>query len=217
MTVVNHLNSILYKDKSNVLQYNTEYIYAAIDDHFYPQNVREQIPKIINSFKGVMDFQHYVVSVESPVEKSYIGFDNLNHLKKCHYKFVYKLNILLSCFEPKLFWKKKNLHYLYLRSKDKFSSDFDVFIKNRIIEYSIADIQKNCNDLEYSSPVEFEQVYSTYLGFDSFEKMEKAFKILLKKQIPNRSDVKINIYKEGNSYIDISYDTRELYLFYESL
>lgn len=38
MTVVNHLNSILYKDKSNVLQYNTEYIYAAIDDHFYPRS-----------------------------------------------------------------------------------------------------------------------------------------------------------------------------------
>lgn len=173
-------------------------------------------PDILNCMKGVKDIQRNVVSIESPFEKTFIGFDTIKHLKKCHYKFNYRVNILLYCTEPKLFWRKKNLHYICIRSKSKFSTlSFNNYIK--IISDNISDIQFNCSDYKYSSNDDFEEFYSVYLGFDSFKKVLTTILTLHMNPMPEKKDLNVFEYKEGRSSINISNETKEQYLFYESL
>ena len=55
--------------------------YATINEYSAPENVRKVIVKIFKSFKGDEDIQRFVVSIESPIERTYIGFDSFKHLK----------------------------------------------------------------------------------------------------------------------------------------
>ena len=115
MEALNHINNIVYKGKKNILQCKLKLHYATIDDTVYPTKIRKLIPKIFNCIKGVVDFQPYVLSIESPVERTYIGFDSIENLKNGYISFLHTLNILLNYPNPNLFWKKDGLFYLAVR------------------------------------------------------------------------------------------------------
>ena len=106
MRALNHINSIDYKGHKNILNYDEELHYATLNDSIFNRSVRETLPKLFHSFKGVKVFKR-CVSIESPVERIYIGFDSNKHLKKCSYKYIYRVQILNYIPNPKLFWKKK--------------------------------------------------------------------------------------------------------------
>ena len=205
MEAANHINSNVYKGKTNVLQYNVELHYASVNEYIYPKEIRELIPKIFKMFKGVEDIQRNVVSIESPYEKTYIGFDNLKHLKKCHYKFIKQIVILLNCSNAKLFWRVKNLKYAYIVSPLKFERLLQLspalFIA---IKSFTPEIQEDCTE-----PGPLGQVYLNYFGFKSLDDANNFIKFLSPSRIP------IKIYKEGRSLVNITDQSKEAYLFYD--
>ena len=215
MEAVNHLNSILYKGKNNVLQYNIELHYASIDEHIFSKDIRDQIPLIFQQFKGIKDFQQNVVSLESPVEKTYIGFDSMKHLKKCHIKFINKIKTLLSFNDPKLFWKKNGIEYLYIKYKSKdLSNQIDKLIEQ--LPCTVCDIQKNCTEIEYSynnteNKFNLLQFYVTYLGFKTFDDSLKSLSM-----IGQTTEMEIGLYNGSKSFISVVDEPKESFLFYDA-
>ena len=210
MKAVNHINSIVFKNKKNVLKYETNLFYASINELLYPERIREQIPKLFQMFKGVEDIQRSVLSFENMVEKTYIGFDSIKHLKKCHYKMKKRFEILLKWPIAKLFWRNKELKYLYIKSPKSlmllihyFKNEFDFISK------FVEDIQSDCIDTDENAMI----FYVSYLGFESIDGAKKALAILSKNPMSKMLD--IGIYKEGKSFINITDQSKEGYLFYD--
>ena len=64
MEVVNHLNSIIFNNKENILQsffFNLHY--ASINENQYLQHIIDFIPDIFNGLKAIKDIQRNVVSI----------------------------------------------------------------------------------------------------------------------------------------------------------
>lgn len=203
MRALNFINESIYKDKKNVFKYKLKLYYASINENSYPKCISDYIPKIFNSFKGVEDIQRSVLSIESPVEKTYIGFDTIKHLKKCYSKFKNRFIILLNYSNPKLFIRKRNYQYFYIdgNPNEIINSVISLFAKNIDIE---CDIQSYCNEIG--------GVFRSYFGFKAEDDLKTGVKYLLDNII--LYNIKIKIYKEGKSYKD---DHEISYLFYDDL
>ena len=115
MEALNHINSLVYSSKKYVLKYKMDLHYAKIDDSAYPKNVRDNLYKLFQSFKGIQDIQEHVFSIENPVARTYVGFDSMKHLKKAYNKFFHYVDTLRYGINPTIFLKKKNLIYLYVK------------------------------------------------------------------------------------------------------
>lgn len=108
--------------------------------------------------------------------------------------------------------KGKTIHELKVnsyKSYEFFPFYYYIYISHLTIPETIRnEIDRELRTIKYFSR-------SHIVGFENKEKLELALKKLTKN--PNRSKVEIGNYKEGKKLINVSYETRELYLFYESL
>lgn len=96
MVALNHINKIIFEGKENILKYNINLHYATIDDTVFIEKVRILIPSIFQCSKGFRDYQQHVLSIESPIPRTYVGFDSIANLKNCYCKFFLKLNAKLN-------------------------------------------------------------------------------------------------------------------------
>ena len=96
MIALNHINKILFKDYEHILIYDLNLHYATIDETFYKKEARELIPTIFKKSRGFREFQQNVFSIESPVPRTYIGFNSIENLINCYSKFYLELNIMIS-------------------------------------------------------------------------------------------------------------------------
>lgn len=219
MRALNHINLIVYKGKKNILKYKLDLHYASLNDRCFPKYVRDLVPEIFQQIKGFCDIQRYVLSIESPVERTYVGFDSHKHRKKCYYKFTYKKNLVhFRKNTDNMFWKKNNYKYLMIISQF-YKSILDQCPK--IIEQimkSSKDFQENCRELDLFSPESEKRsvlVYYNFIGYESNEDLDKAFDFL-----ENNTKSALPYYKkyhEGYSYVDVTNYPKEAYLFYNSL
>ena len=77
-------------ERNEFILYNEELHYTSVNDKYFPKYV----PKIFKHIKGLKDIQRYVYSIESTVDRTYVGFDSPKHLKKCYYKFTYMKTLI---------------------------------------------------------------------------------------------------------------------------
>lgn len=218
MKALNHVNSIIYKGHTNILHYNEDLYYASFDDSFHSPSIRNFLPKLFHSFKGVEDFQRYVLSIENPVERIYIGFDSNKHLKKCSYKYIYRVNMLDAFPNIKLFWKKKGLFYLYVKYPyGIFQSRFGELITKNISCFA-DDVQYNCADLIYFKEINKSRLFlTTYLGYKTNELFEKAMSMIENNSNFQQLDIRIGRYKEGYAIVNLVDESKQAFLYYESL
>lgn len=210
MRAINHINKIVFKGKNNVLKYNKELHYASINVFMYPKNIRDLIPSIFDSIEGVKDVQSLKVSIDCPIEKTYVGFDTLENMKKGYHKFMYLLNIYLNCKEPKIFVKKNDVNY-YFVIEVNHNKIIDDLIKE--LANSADDFQDYCTEYLYGGNIR----NATYLGFKLFGDLidvENKFKsdVNVKKE-----NVYSTIFNEGKTFMRFSTDVKESYLFYDNL
>ena len=212
MEAVNHLNSCVFKGKKdNVLHYKVELHYASFDDHIYPQFIREKIPLIMKDFKGMLDCQQNVVSIECPIEKTYIGFDTIEHLRKCHFYFDDRIKIWMARENPKFFTSKKGFFYLCIKSKIAEETEC---VANLISEFA-GDIQLSCSEIKYINEKENDYVvlYISYVGYKTVDDLEKAVTTL--EEIPThiRERVSVTIYK-GSKYAKLEMEEPDEAVFF---
>lgn len=180
--------------------------YAKIDDSAYPKNVRDILSQLFQSFKGFQDIQEHVLSIENPVVRTYVGFDTLKHLKKAYNLFFHYVDILRYRNNPKIFLKKKNLIYIFVKN------NIWIQIENILSNYFASDVQKDC--IEYYGD-KFQRNYSkmiklNFFGFDGQDNLDKAINLL------QNHSIQYFRYHSIKSFINkISYVPEE-YLFYDS-
>lgn len=211
MEALNHINSIVYKGKKNILHYNLDLTYARIDETCIAPHAIDKISDLFRYFKGFEDIQRNVLSIENPIAKTYIGFDQSKHMKKCYYKFVYRLNLTQFCPDAKLLCKKKGLKYMYVFTK----ANSYKYIMNRVSSLA-DDIQENCIEAETVEKNKSSDIYElTYIGFETKEELKSSIERF--ENDPNVNENDYGVYHEGNQNINISDDPKESYMFYNSL
>lgn len=210
MEAINHINEIVYKGKKNILKYDLELHYSSIDCDGLPTYIRKLIPEIFQTAKGVVDFQPNVLSIESPIHRTYIGFDSVENLKNGYLRYMHFFNIYLVFREKtKLFMKKKDLFYLMFGVKNNELTNSQKV--SNLVSDLIYDCQLNCTERENFNPF-----YLSYLGFKSMEDMEKA-----KNRIENDCEIS-KIITPLLTYDDCDFiyekaEYKENYLFYCSI
>lgn len=211
MEALNHINKIIYKGKKNILEYKLNLKYARIDEVCIPFHVRHLVPELFQYFKGVEDIQRCVLSIENSFEKTYIGFDSYKHMKKCYYKFVYRLNKVQFMPDVKLFNRKRGLKYMYIICGSK---NYDYILKR--VSGLADDIQEYCDEAVNLKKDRLSNKYkATYIGFESVDELNNAIQRL--ENDFNVEEHAYDIYHEGKKSMNISNDPKESYMFYNSL
>ena len=125
------------------------------------------------------------------------------------------MNILLYNPNPKLFWKKKGV-FVYLEFRFATPKVMKSNCFKQIRKLAV-DIEENCSDA--SDLDENKRSYPclvTYIGFNSEEDARKAVQII--KENPDvQRKLTCKVYKEGDSLINVSNDTEDMFLFYNSI
>lgn len=209
MEVINHLNPIIFANKNKkYVEYDINFFYASINEHIFSERVQKFIPEIFKQLKGFKNIQRNVVSIESPFERTYIGFDTLRHLKKAHIHFMNKIKIVQVCDQPKFFYKKKGNIYLIIHH-DLDSKIEDLF---KLIACFSSDFQDFCTEINEKNEV----VYKSYFGYSAQEDIEKAKYLLNNSKLVKQNKITFNEYNEVNNSFCID-EPRESYLFYDCL
>lgn len=208
MLAVNHVNSIVYKNKKNVLQYDYDLHYASFDEGAFPKIVRDNFDNIFGNIKGIKDIQKNVHSIEFTIVRTFIGFDSVEHLKKCFYYFFHYVDIYMKSPSPKLFCKKKNLCYIY------FEGSLDAKLENEIKKNYASDIQKNCTEFNGERFYQYKTRFMdlTFIGFNSFDIGFQACTLIKKS-----SGINFKEYTGKKTFVGSISDIPEQYLYYDSL
>ncbi|KAK8898041.1 hypothetical protein M9Y10_000301 [Tritrichomonas musculus] len=211
MKALNHINSIVYPDMKKVVRYKLNLHYGKIDDSAYPNIVRENLFRIFQSFKGFRDIQEHVFSIENPVERTYVGFDTLKHLRKSYDKFFHYVDILRYNINPKIFIKKKNL--IYMMVEKKLSKNIEYIIS----EYFAIDTQTDCLEFFGNKYIRYfsKFINVSFFGFIDMDNYIKACNILQAHSFS--SEIKYRKYHEFKTFLNRISDVPEEYLFYDSL
>ena len=195
------------------MNYDLDLHYASVNDKCFPKYVRDHVPEIFRHIKGVKDIQRYVYSIESPVDRTYVGFDTTKHLKKCYYKFTYLKNMFhFNVNHVKFFWRKNNYKYLMI-DFDFYNSSLDSNVIQQLMKSS-KDFQDNCTEMEEPYPNAGKRTVPNcynFIGYESLENLENAF------NFDDDSQKYFKKYQEGHAFVDITKDPKEAYLFYNSL
>ena len=173
LKALNHINSILLRDKDNVMKFNPSLYYLKIDPlkiknlNFDPFPV---LTKIVNDMTDVGDFQMNVYSIESPVELTYIGFKSQEYFIFYTMTTFLRLCHLGSFPNDKFFNPKKNLFYIQVQTV----LDIDLLTKiDRGIAERIKDYQIECTNLRKKMSRRI------FIGFENDEERRFLFFILL--------------------------------------
>ena len=210
MLALNHINSILFRDKPNVLKYKMNLHYATLNVCPLGKPLRKSIVKIFQSFDGVEDIQHNVYSIESPCLRTYIGFDTMPNLKKACEKYFYYKSLAKKFAQDdfEFFAPRKNLFYLKIKTNH---NDLKISEILYAISRNASDFQENC--FEYSNS--FDRSFASYMGFNTMQKYKKIYKYLsLHPEISN-ADISEYIPKQNIETPVLHFD-EETYIYYES-
>lgn len=77
MKALNHLNQIVFGGKTNILKCNPIYFYIKCD----PFNFKD-FSTVIKKTDGIIEIQQNVLSIENPIELTYMAFDSADSLNK---------------------------------------------------------------------------------------------------------------------------------------
>lgn len=173
LKALNHINSILFRDKDNVMKFNPSLYYLKIDPLKIKNLKVDPFPvlsKIVNDMTDVGDFQMNVYSIESPVELTYIGFKSQEYFLFYNMTTFIRLNHLCYFPKAKFFNPKKNLFYIQVQTV----LDIDLLTKiDRGIAERIKDYQIECTDLRKKMSRRI------FIGFENDEERKFLFFKLL--------------------------------------
>lgn len=165
MKALNHVNSILFTGRENYVRYKPDLYYIKCDPWRYPlKDFPFNNSYIFNIFTRILnyvvDYQENVVSIEHPIELTYIGFKS-KKLMYFYNSLLFSRIIYANVFDDSVFFRPdEDLFYIkfaFTNKEDKLEDYFNYDVVSKV-----AQGQFDCVDFQEIGSVNF-----NYVGFNS--------------------------------------------------
>lgn len=155
MTALNHINSIIYRNQPNILQYKKNLFYSRFEFRREKQEIQNKMLAKLKHIHEVKDIQTNVFSIESSAPCTYVGFEDDASRKNAYGQLYLYYSVLNMNQDLDVFIYHKQYHYISI-----WPNLLDTAKQvSKMLQIPIVDIQQNCFDNSKEKSV------LTYIGF----------------------------------------------------